>query len=856
MPNIALPWLAEHVEVPNDLTAAELALALVKVGLEEETIHSSGITGPLVVGRVVSLVKEPQKNGKTINWCQVDVGGHNVLDESGQPTIPRGIICGAHNFVEGDLIVAALPGAVLPGPFAISSRKTYGHVSDGMICSQRELGLGDDHNGIIVLTEIGFDQSELTPGQDALELLGLNDEILEINVTPDRGYCFSMRGVAREYAHSTGASFTDPGLRSDLPAANDAGFPVVVDDANPIHGNVGCDRFVTRIVRGIDATAAAPKWMQKRLEQAGMRPISLAVDVTNYVMLDLGQPLHAYDLATLSAPIVVRRANSGESLTTLDGAKRKLDSQDLLITDSPEGDSGSRVLGLAGVMGGAETEVSDTTTDLLIEAAHFDPITIARTARRHKLPSEAAKRFERGVDTQLAAVAAARVVDLLVEYGGGTADDAVFDLDKTTPPATIKFSLRDPERLCGVAYSDEQVVEILAEIGCKVTPVENTMIVNVVPPTWRPDLTGAAELVEEVARLVGYDQIPSVLPVAPAGNGLTRGQKARRSASIALAEAGFTEILTYPFVSESAYDDLQLPESDSRRVSLRLINPLAGDKPLMRTNILVTLLDAARRNVARGNSDFALFERSMVTIPRANMEVAPQLPPARKPSKDELAALAAGIPDQPRHIAGFASGNVQSSGWWGEGRVADWTDALAAVELVAERVGVELQRVADTEFAPYHPGRCARFVTISGVVVGHAGELHPRVNEAFGLPSRSVAFEINLDALVGAQTEDAYQAVPVSTFPLAKEDLALVVDSSVTAQDVKNALIEGAGPDLEAIELFDVFVGEQIGEGKKSLAFALRLRASDRTLTAEETAAIRNSAVKVASQRFGAVLRG
>ncbi|WP_334169130.1 phenylalanine--tRNA ligase subunit beta, partial [Timonella senegalensis] len=525
MPNIALPWLAEHVETPADLNAEQLAADLVKVGLEEEAIHSSGITGPLVVGRVLSLVKEPQKNGKVINWCQVDVGEHNVLDADGNPTIARGIVCGAHNFVEGDLIVAVLPGAVLPGPFPIASRKTYGHVSDGMICSERELGLGDDHDGIIVLTRKGFDESELTVGQDVLPLLGLDEDVLEINVTPDRGYCFSMRGVAREYSHSTGATFTDPGLRSDLPAASENGFAVEVRDEAPIHGLIGCDRFVTRVVRGVNPAAPTPRWMSKRLEQAGMRSISLAVDITNYVMLDLGQPLHAYDLATLSAPIVVRRATEGEKLTTLDGVERKLSVEDLLITD---GADGSRVLGLAGVMGGADTEVSESTTDILVEAAHFEQVTIARTARRHKLPSEAAKRFERGVDPELPPVAAQRVVDLLMEFGGGTAGDEVFDLNNTTPNQAIKFSLRDPERLCGVPYTDQQVIDTLREIGCVVTPIENSTIVDVVAPSWRPDLTGAAELVEEVARLVGYDQIPSILPIAPAGRGLTASQRARR----------------------------------------------------------------------------------------------------------------------------------------------------------------------------------------------------------------------------------------------------------------------------------------------------------------------------------------
>ncbi|MBC7291632.1 MAG: phenylalanine--tRNA ligase subunit beta, partial [Actinotalea sp.] len=391
MPRIPLTWLAEHVELPTGTTAEQLAADLVRVGLEEEAVHGAAVTGPLVVGRVVERTPEPQKNGKTINWCRVDVGPHNEVAEDGTLR-PRGIVCGAHNFEAGDLVVVALPGAVLPGPFPISSRRTYGHVSDGMICSAKELDLGEDHDGIIVLSP---DDVDAAPGDDAKELLGLGEEVLEINVTPDRGYCFSMRGVAREYGHSTGAAFRDPAVlvEDDVrPAAG--GFPVEVDDPAPIQGTLGCDRFVARVVRGVRAHGPSPAWMQRRLTQAGMRPISLAVDVTNYVMLDLGQPLHAYDLAQVAAPVVVRRARAGEQLRTLDGTLRDLHPEDLLITDSPAdvGRAG-RVLGLAGVMGGAESEVAEATSDLLIEAAHFDPVSVARTARRHRIPSEAGKRF-------------------------------------------------------------------------------------------------------------------------------------------------------------------------------------------------------------------------------------------------------------------------------------------------------------------------------------------------------------------------------------------------------------------------------------------------------------------------------
>ncbi len=855
MPRIVKDWLADHVELPADLTADRLAADLVRVGLEEEAIHGAAVTGPLVVGRVVEVTPEPQKNGKTINWCQVDVG------ELGVDGAPRGIVCGAHNFGAGDLVVVALPGSVLPGPFPITSRKTYGHVSDGMICSVRELGVGDDHDGIMVLTRHGYDAAELAPGQDAIALLGLGDEVLEINVTPDRGYAFSYRGVAREYAHSTGAVFTDKGLPEALPTpppgATPDGFAVEVDDAAPIDGQVGCDRFVTRIVRGIDPGAPTPGWMKRRLEGSGMRSISLAVDVTNYVMLDLGQPLHAYDLDQVAAPIVVRRATPGERLTTLDDVDRALDPEDLLITDSPEGGRGSRVLGLAGVMGGESSEVSATTTDVLVEAAHFDPISVARTARRHKLPSEAAKRFERGVDPRLPAVAAQRVVDLLVELGGGKADPAVSDLDTTTPPAPIAFDVTLPARLAGVAYTREQVVGTLEQIGCTVdAPVGGSTDVVVTPPTWRPDLTEPAALVEEVVRITGYDQVPSVLPAAPGGRGLTPEQRTRRSVARALAEAGFVEVLSYPFVGTADLDALGLPEDDARRVAVRLANPLADDRPLLRTNLLVTLLETARRNVSRGLGDVAVFELGLVTRPTPGAPSAPQLPVGVRPSDEELGALAAAVPAQPRRVAGVLAGNRRPAGWWGPGRPVDWADAVDGARLVARRVGVEIVVVADPEHMPWHPGRCARIELTDGTLVGHAGELHPKVVENLDLPARSAAFELDLSAMIVAASGEPVAASGVSAFPAAKEDFAFVVDADVPAADVHAAIVAGAGDLLEDATLFDVFTGEQVGEGKKSLAYSLRLRAADRTLGADEVRAVREGVVAAAAERVGAVLRG
>ncbi|MBD7919464.1 phenylalanine--tRNA ligase subunit beta [Cellulomonas sp. Sa3CUA2] len=858
MPRIPLTWLGEHVELPADLTAEQLAADLVRVGLEEEEIHTSGVTGPLVVGQVVELTPEPQKNGKTINWCRVDVGGHNDLDDAGEPTVPRGIVCGAHNFGVGDRVVVALPGAVLPGPFPIAARKTYGHVSDGMICSARELGLGEDHAGIIVLSRLGYGEDVTAPGTDALRLLGLADEVLEINVTPDRGYCFSMRGVAREYAHSTGARFTDAGLETpDVLRERPAGFAVEIDDDEGIHGVPGCDRFVAQVVRGVRASGPSPAWMQRRLTQAGMRPISLAVDVTNYVMLDLGQPMHAYDLGALTAPVVVRRARPGERVTTLDDVERRLDPQDLLITDSTGG-RGERVLGIAGVMGGADSEVGDATTDLLLEAAHFDPVSVARSSRRHRLTSEASKRFERGVDPRLARVAVARAAALLVEHGGGSVEDALTDVDRTRPPAPVPFDPAQAARLVGVPYTDDEVRTTLTEIGCGIDDADVPWQVHV--PSWRPDLTAGVDLVEEVARLRGYDAIPSVVPAAPTGRGLTRGQRLRRAVADTLAAGGLVEVLSYPFVGSDQLDALGLRDDDERRRAVRLVNPLADGQPLLRTDLLVTLLDTARRNVARGNADLGLYEMGLVTLPGAGAQPAPRLPGGVRPSDEQLATLERAVPAQPLHVAGVLTGLVEPAGRGGAGRRADLDDVLAHVRRVAQVVGVEVAATADRERAPFHPGRCARLVAASGSVVGHAGELHPHVVAALDLPARAVAFELDLTALLAASDDEPVTAVPVSTFPVAKEDVALVVADDVPAADVLTAVRAGAvasvaGDVLEDVHLFDVYTGDQVGAGRKSLAFALRLRAADRTLTAAETAAVRDAVVAEAHARVGATLR-
>ncbi len=821
-----LSWLREYADLPDDVTGRELGDRLVAAGLEVETVHRPGhdITGPVVLGRVLGFEEETASNGKTVRWCQVDVGEAE----------PRGIVCGALNFAVGDVVVVALPGATLPGGFGISARKTYGHVSDGMICSSRELGTGDDHTGILVLPDDVVGDAAL--GADAVDVLGLRDEVLDIAVTPDRSYALSMRGIAREAATAYGVAFHDPAALDVLPVDGNGHAGVVADPT-------AADRLVLRTVSGLDPAAATPMWMSRRLLLCGMRPVSLAVDVTNYVMLELGQPLHAFDRGRLQGAVTVRRAEPCETLETLDHVRRTLDPEDVVIAD----DRGA--VGLAGTMGGLTTEVDAGSTDLVIEAAHFDPVSVARMARRHKLSSEASRRFERGVDHDLPPVASTRAVRLLGDLGGATYVGST----EVRHPAAVRHVELDPARpgrTAGLPIDAAEVERRLREVGCEVDASSVPWVVT--PPSWRPDIAYPADLDEEVIRLVGYDSVPALLPKAPAGPGYSERQRLRRRIGLTLAHAGYVEAPSYPFLGPADIDALGLPDGDDRRNALRLANPLNDEEPLLRTTLLPGLLAALRRNVGRGTHDVALFEVGPVFRPGPDPLPRPPRPAVdRRPDDDEVAALDAALPAQPLRVGAVLAGARELAGWWGPGRSASWADAVEAARSVARAAGVEVTTRAD-EHAPWHPGRCAA-VLRDGAVVGHAGELHPRVVEALALPDRTCAMEVDLD-LLGART-DPVPAPRLSTYPPATQDVALVVDAHVPAADVEAALRSGAGELLESLRLFDVYRGEQVGEGKASLAYALRFRAPDRTLTVEETSAFREAAVAEAHRRVGAVQR-
>jgi len=851
-------WLGEYVHGAPVATGREVASALVRIGLEEEGLDGGDITGPLVVGRILEFAAEPQKNGKTIRWCQVDVGRNGQQVAEGKP---QEIVCGATNFAVDDLVVVVLPGAVLPGGLAIAARKTYGHVSNGMICSAAELGIGSGPaatEGILVLqTLLGEqDAAKLTPGEDAIQLLGLADEVVEVTVTPDRGYCLSMRGMAREYAHATGATFADPAPTS-LAAANTSGYAVQLADEAPLNGRVGCDRYVARVVRGVSASAASPVWMAKRLTQMGMRPISLAVDVTNYVMLALGQPLHAFDVTTLRGPIVVRRAHPGETLTTLDDVQRTLFPQDLLITDG-----GTSVLAIAGVMGGAASEVGPSTTDVLVEAAHFDSTSVARSSRRHRLTTEASRRFERGVDPDITAAAAQMAVNLLLEFGGGTADDGVTDVDHRRARPRIDLDPSLPARLIGLRYSHQEVIATLREIGCDVLEPAGSesgvgpgpVTLSVLPPSWRPDLVDGPDFAEEIVRLRGYDQIPSVLPQAGSGRGLTHGQRVRRVLANSLAGQGFVEVLTYPFVSPKRHNELGLGADDPRRLAVRIANPLSDEAPIMRTSVLSTIVEALRRNISRGQRDTAIFEMGLVTCPPRDPAAAPVPGTRHRPDDATLREIKAAVPAQPRRVAFVLTGEADPAGWWGPGRPADWTDAVGAARAMTSALTLNLVVSAD-DYPPWHPGRCARLELADGTLVGHAGELHPKVVEVLHLPPRTCGAELDVDVLTAA-SDVTVQARELSTYPVAQSDVALVVDEQVSAAALESALRAGAGEMLELVSLMDIYRGGQIGPGAKSLAYRLVFRAPERTLTTKEVNGLRDQAIAAAAGAVGAVQRG
>ncbi len=817
---IPLSWLREFTPVPSDISTTDLESAFVNVGFEIESIDVVGtdLIGPLVVAQVKSI-EQLEGLKKPIRYVGLDCGEGEV----------RFVICGATNFSVDDLVVAALPGAILPGDFAISARETYGKTSNGMICSAKELRISEDHAGIIVLAP-----GSASVGEDAISLLQIKDVIIDVSILADRGYALSARGLARELAASLGLPYADPAqsVLASKYAIGSAGVQAIIEDPTAV------SVIYLRTITGFNTSAPTPIWMRRRIEKCGMRSISLAVDVTNYVMLELGQPLHAFDRDKIEGSLHIRRAGSDQSLVTLDGQTRKLNPDDLMVADDKS------TLALAGTMGGANSEISERTNSLVIEAARFDPISVAKNSRRHKLSSEASRRFERAVDPSLAELSSARAVDLLIEFGGATHLSSA----KAGEPRYAPIVEIDPHYasvLLGTEISLATVESKLTIVGCDIEKISDT-VWRIDPPSWRHDLSAPADFVEEVARLVGFDAIPSRLPIGKQGARLSPTQQRRRAVSTSLANQGYTEVMSSPFVSPEQMQTLGFV--GDRAKAFKLANPMSEDFPLLRTHLLPGMLTTLQRNLARGAKDVSIFEVGSVFRNTTELPVAADISTATRPSDSQLAAIYANVPYQPTQIAGVVAANAELAGWWGSGRKFDWSDAVAAALRIIEETG-NTATIQASDFAPWHTGRCAELL-VAGKAVAHAGELHPRVISALNLPDRTCAFVVLLSEL---PFHEVTRAAPVFSMPAALQDISLIVSAEVSSQAVIAALKSGAGELLESITLFDRY--DQLGDGKVSLAFNLTFRAPDRTLTAAEVSAFREAAGAAAAAAVGATIR-
>ncbi|MPZ73184.1 MAG: phenylalanine--tRNA ligase subunit beta [Nitriliruptorales bacterium] len=804
---VPLSWLREFVD--PGLEPGALADLLTVGGLAVESVDCpTGGTRGVVVAEVIDVARI--EGTDKLHLVHVSDG-----------TAEHEIVCGASNYGPGDRVPAALPGAVLQGNVQIGRKKfRSGLVSNGMLASPRELGVGDDHAGIWVL------DPDAPVGDDLTQWLGLDDVVLELEVTPDRGYGLSMLGVARDVAALTGAE-----LRVPHPVAptGDPGVPVTIEDADR------CRRFDGRTIRGV-RVGPSPAWLQRRLAAAGMRPLSNIVDATNHAMLEIGNPIHAYDLALLAGPsIVVRVARLGETLRTLDGVDRALDPDDLLICDA------DGPIALAGVMGGEHTEINDHTDAVFLEVANFSSRTVLRTARRHQLLTEGSKRWEKTVPPESAPLAATRCVELILATAGGRLVGGRDTYPNPPERPVIRLRMGRTRSTLGVDVGDDRQRELLERIDCEVTGEPSEL--RVVPPAWRPDLQIEVDLYEEIARLHGYDRIPETVPSSGQVGGRDPGGEATRAVRRSLAAAGWSEALTLPFAPEDDVEALLLPQDDPRRSQISLVNPLSKEESVLRTTLLPGLLRAVRRNVNRQVPDVSLFEVGRAFLPPTDEE------PGAPGGPGGVA-----LPAEPLLLAFAACGNFEPPRHDRPGRMADVYDLLGGVTVICRALGIVPPGVTAANDPPYHPGRAARLHR-DGQILGVVGELHPRVVATLGLPERTLAGELRLGPLVAGGRRAATAAQP-SPLPGVRFDVAVIVETTVPAADVERAVRAGAGENLSACRLFDVFSGSQVGEGNKSLAYALALDDPARQLNdADVTAAIERIEQAVVEQVSGRLRR-
>lgn len=795
---VPLSWIRDFTPA-DQAPVEELVAALNQLGLEVEGVENPGgeIAG-VVAAKVLDVVAHP--NADKLTLVDVDHG-------DGQTRV----VCGAPNVKAGMVVPYAASGSTIAGGVQLSRRKIRGVESDGMLCAPDELGLGDDHAGILELDA----STEL--GRDVREVLGLDDVVLDLSITPNRPDAMCVVGVARELAAHFGwpLDVPEPHAPRDAGAGHEISVGIEVPDRCPRY--LG---WVAQVQMG-----ESPTWMQQRLIKAGMRPISNVVDVTNYVLLERNQPLHAFDLARLAGPgIVVRLAGDDELMTTLDGVERTLASEDLLICDAER-----MPQAIAGIMGGGDSEVTDTTTEILLESAYFERMGIARSSKRLKLRSEASARFERGIDPNDVASSAERAMELLSEVAGARVAPEVVD-EYPRPLERIEIRLRTSKvnRVLGSELGDTQVVDALRPLGIEIEGAGDDLVAR--PPTFRPDLEREIDLVEEVARRVGFDAIGrTVARPAEQVGGLTHHQRDRRLVVDTLVGAGLLEAVTIPLVAPG---DLDASGAPVDRV-VEAANPLRAEESVLRTSLLPGLLRAAARNRAHLLEDVALFELGRVFLaPTSNDTV---------------------LPDEPWHVAAVLAGAVHRRPVEPD-REVDAHDAADIVRELTDALELADVRLEPASPAGFHPSRTTQ-VVVDGDDVGSVGELGREVVDAFGLVAPVVGLELDLDALIRARRRDrAFR--PLSPYPLSTVDLAFVIDDAVPAAAIDATLRQTVGDLLEDVHCFDEFRSDALGPGRKSLAFALRFRAPDRTLTDEDIAQLRQRAIDAVTKTFSATLRG
>ena len=790
-------WLNEFVSVDaNDHDFSEdMTLSGSKVEVTE--VEGSDISN-VVVGRVVEIVRHENSDHMWI--CQVDVG----------EAAPVQIVTGAQNVKQGDLVPVAKDGSTLPGGVEIKAGELRGVLSNGMLCSFKELGLENRdfpaayEDGIWILS----DDAELTGlevGQDIREAVGLNDHVVEFEITPNRPDCLSVIGLAREAAVTYGKELK---LHEPVVKGGGDGLFDLLDVETPATDL--CPRYTARMVRNVKI-GPSPKWMRERLRASGVRPINNIVDITNYVMLEYGQPMHAFDYRYVKGgKIIVRRAEDGETLTTLDGNVRNLNSSMLVIADE------TRAVGLAGIMGGENSEIVEDTVDVVFESANFNGTCIRRAALALGMHTEASAKFEKGLDILNTLPAVNRACELVEMLGAGEVLDGVIDILNYVPnPKTLKLRPEKINALLGTNLETAEMVRILTELGFTVEGDDVTV------PSWRGDVEHYSDLAEEVARFFGYNNIPTtaMMGVTTQG-GYSKEQLLERNLGTVCRSMGFDEIITYSFISPTYYDKIRMPEDSPLRKSMKIMNPLGEDTSIMRTTVLPSMLEILTRNYNFRNKSAYLYELGRTYFERED-----------------------GLADEPK---------VLSLGMYGPAE--SFFTLKGAVETILESIRAEkVTFVAETGNPSYHPGRCAK-IYVNGAEIGVLGQIHPLVAGNYGVDTELYCAELSFDALFAARGADPeYQPLP--KFPAVTRDIAVLVDTTVTVGALEGCILGAAKGLLKEVKLFDIYNGANLPEGKKSVAFNLVLRADDRSLTAQEADDEVKAVLEALETEFGAALR-